>query len=874
MTGFFEKYGRSLIRNGYGIVPIPKGGKSPALRVYKDDGTHEGFAWSLDYARTEAQFDEMLGRDWGKHGVGIVTKTAPAIDIDVLDADLVDDLVAFIEKNHGELPTRIGKAPKKLLMFRMDKPVGKMVSGGFMNPEHPEWTPDRKWMRVEILADGQQFVAFHIHPDTGKPYEWTDEFETPDLRPVSSLPLLTVDDLKAICSEFERLAIERGWEQKTQASQASASEQIDADYDPFLDLPPPEETTFEVERVKQAIEVLKLHISDMDYDQWLNLMFALKWTQWDCSYDLAKELSEASDKHTDDHFERTWNGADKRQRNKKVTLASLYESAKRNGWDATREKTAEQEVADTKKMMTMVSSLVGMEEGEERDDFLETLFKEMAAAQLNPLNADKVLQAIKKHTGISLGTLRRQLKDSADVETGMSTHAAYAQAFILALKKESGVMPVGVEGQIFVYNQFDSVWEGRLASEYEVEVSKQFDGRENCSRRNDYLAICAHAYTLVAKDKSEFFDKAPVGLACGGVFYKVNNDSEIEKEPLGHEHRQRVVFDVMPQVGPMPMFKRFLAQTFAGDTEDEQINLLQEIVGATMLGVLARHEKVVMMKGEGRAGKGTLMKIIESMLPRESTSALSPFRWDSEYYVAALAGKRLNVVGELPDDKPIPAAEFKTVTGRDLLTGRHPTGRPFTFRNEATHIFNSNYYVFTKDHSEAFYGRWIMLEFRNSLIHHEDKQDRDLAKKIIEDELPAVMAWGLQGAKRMLKRGFFTPTANHRKLMLEWQRRTSTLLEFLQDTDVCVMGQGKEFVTVRSFFYKSYSEWCKSGNRKPMGKQRLYDEIRTNLVSGLGIHMGTVANGTDAVRGVRIRSFDEGAFSEKTGSELEDEDPL
>jgi len=54
--------------------------------------------------------------------------------------------------------------------------------------------------------------------------------------------------------------------------------------------------------------------------------------------------------------------------------------------------------------------------------------------------------------------------------------------------------------------------------------------------------------------------------------------------------------------------------------------------------------------------------------------------------VQPLAGKRLNVVGEFPEDMPIPATDFKTVTGRDLLSGRDPGGRQFTFRSEAAHI--------------------------------------------------------------------------------------------------------------------------------------------------------------------------------------------
>ena len=90
-----------------------------------------------------------------------------------------------------------------------------------------------------------------------------------------------------------------------------------------------------------------------------------------------------------------------------------------------------------------------------------------------------------------------------------------------------------------------------------------------------------------------------------------------------------------------------------------------------MIGIMHKHQKAVLFYDPfGRAGKGTLERIMRGLVPSSFVTAVSPFGWDKEYYVASLAGARLNVVGELSDDKPIPAAMFKTVTGVDLITGR------------------------------------------------------------------------------------------------------------------------------------------------------------------------------------------------------------
>jgi len=243
------------------------------------------------------------------------------------------------------------------------------------------------------------------------------------------------------------------------------------------------------------------------------------------------------------------------------------------------------------------------------------------------------------------------------------------------------------------------------------------------------------------------------------------------------------------------------------------------------------------------------------MVPREARSALSPDVWSREYYLADLAGKRLNVVGELSDELPIDSAAFKRVTGRDELTGRHPTHRPFKFKNTAGHIFNANNFVYTKDHTDPFYARWLMMEFRNSMIGRDNEIDPNLAEKIIEDELPGVCARFLQGAKRLLARGHFQLTGPHHMLMQQWRHRSSTLMEFINDRDVCVRGDFRHVELSRASFYAAYSTWCRESNRKPLGKQKVYEEMEGSVVSSMGIRFAIKTGGVVLVRGLALRSM-------------------
>jgi len=187
--------------------------------------------------------------------------------------------------------------------------------------------------------------------------------------------------------------------------------------------------------------------------------------------------------------------------------------------------------------------------------------------------------------------------------------------------------------------------------------------------------------------------------------------------------------------------------------------LLQETVGAALVGCLHRFERAVYLHGKARAGKSTVLRLIEAACPAEAIGSVPPGDGAEDYHRATLANLRINLVGELPKDKPIPAAEFKAVVGRDRISGRHPYGRPFSFRPSCAHFFNSNHWICTRDQHPAFFDRWLLIHFPNTVPDAE--RDPELARRIVRDELPGVLHWALLGATRLLQRGHFAPGPVH-----------------------------------------------------------------------------------------------------------------
>ncbi|HLG89866.1 MAG TPA: bifunctional DNA primase/polymerase [Alphaproteobacteria bacterium] len=196
-THRFWYLGRRLLQNGYSVVPILQGEKSPSIT-----------GWSGD-------FDEELWfccGYWDRYtGIRTGFKNVVALDIDTLDEKVAEAVEKAAVEIFGPTPlVRIGRWPKRILVYRSDGTIPNKVA-----------YKDREGKVVfEILTKGQQFLAFAIHPGTRKPYRWVDK--SPLDVPSSALPVITDDLLKRFTQEVERL-IPRGGHQSVLGSRPAPS---------------------------------------------------------------------------------------------------------------------------------------------------------------------------------------------------------------------------------------------------------------------------------------------------------------------------------------------------------------------------------------------------------------------------------------------------------------------------------------------------------------------------------------------------------------------------------------------------------------------------------------------------------------------------
>lgn len=178
-----------LFRNGY--EPIPVEGKAPVIPDWSK--------LTLDEAKVT-----NYGERFASHSVGI--RHQGGLDFDIYDEALAAHMLEYVKSRlTGVVLVRYGQRPKFLIPCRLAEGVkNKCHSVGVYTGKEEGKTASK----IEVSGRGSQFVAFGIHPGTGRPYEW----EGGDLlgTPAADLPEVGPTLLSEIFAEFSRRSQETG----------------------------------------------------------------------------------------------------------------------------------------------------------------------------------------------------------------------------------------------------------------------------------------------------------------------------------------------------------------------------------------------------------------------------------------------------------------------------------------------------------------------------------------------------------------------------------------------------------------------------------------------------------------------------------------
>jgi hypothetical protein len=309
----YEIHAPQLVELGYD--PTPCHGKDAFLPGWPER------------PKAALQFEQHKGCS-----IGIVLggpKNVIALDIDVPFEPAASIIKDYIVDNLPAMPERIGKAPKRLYLCRSENPRKKARSKVFNeidgNTGEILCDPDGKEIKIdiELLANGQQFIASGIHPDTKKKYIWPGDSILD--YPADELPVVSDAEIDALI-KFSEGVFEKYFIPTTSKSEKSSSGHK---LNLFDGSNPP---------LGQIAEALT-YLSADDYDDfWIRFGLALRnsYGSTDDVFEVWRTWSETSKQYDDtgkNSCAAKWaTFKDPSKGVRAVTVASIIDEAKKAGW--------------------------------------------------------------------------------------------------------------------------------------------------------------------------------------------------------------------------------------------------------------------------------------------------------------------------------------------------------------------------------------------------------------------------------------------------------------------------------------------------------------------------------------------------------------
>jgi putative DNA primase/helicase len=271
--------------------------------------------------------------------------------------------------------------------------------------------------------------------------------------------------------------------------------------------------------------------------------------------------------------------------------------------------------------------------------------------------------------------------------------------------------------------------------------------------------------------------------------------------------------------------------------EDGKADALQEFVGYCLhIGEMPIH-RALLLVGSGANGKGTFLSVVREMLGnRENTTSIELQTLANERdAVADFDGSLANIDDDLSSRKLGQGlGMFKKLVAGDWVRGRSLYESAFEFQATGKHLYAANEVpqVDVPDEDEAFWRRWMLVEFPN--YYPPNERDPDLRDRLTEDEsLSGVLNWAIAGRRRLLEQGHFTgeDRLTHDKRQ-RWQSWGDTVDKFIaehverdESADRIKTGDA----------YDRFAAWCRENGHEPDSQQSFTNSLKTENV-GYGEH--------------------------------------
>lgn len=266
-----------------------------------------------------------------------------------------------------------------------------------------------------------------------------------------------------------------------------------------------------------------------------------------------------------------------------------------------------------------------------------------------------------------------------------------------------------------------------------------------------------------------------------------------------------------------PTWKYYLTSTFENDKE--RIKLIGEMLGYCLT-PSCKYHKSFMLVGEGSNGKSVLLDAIDYIWGNKNISDVDISELDRAFSRVSLFGKLINKSSEIGTNLKTTNYFKKIVTG-DMIDGEYKGKDKFSFVNTAKLIFAMNSLPTTKDKSDGFYRRLVIIPFNKQFKGNEI--DIDLADKL-KFEADAIFMFALKGLQRLHKQKKFTESTVVTSKFEEYKLESNPIQQFMLEKFETT-SEESDYVSSTSV-YNLYTIWCNKNGFKALNNINFGKELK------------------------------------------------
>jgi putative DNA primase/helicase len=313
-----------------------------------------------------------------------------------------------------------------------------------------------------------------------------------------------------------------------------------------------------------------------------------------------------------------------------------------------------------------------------------------------------------------------------------------------------------------------------------------------------------------------------------------------------------VDYDFSRERRDCPVWMEFLHSLWGDDSQS--IELLQDWFGYCLTPD-TKHQKILMMLGPQRSGKGTIVRVLRGVVGEANCAGPTFSGIASHFGLSPLLGKSLAVISDARlssrADQTVITERLLSISGEDALDIDKKFEHIVTTKLLTRLMIVSNEIPRLTETSGALAGRMLLLRLTKSFFGNEDMS---LTPRLMA-ERDGILWWAIDGWLRLRERGYFVEPDSAVAMRNQLRELASPVGNFVDDQ--CELGSG--YRVECQVLYEAWKEWCHQSGREPNTIQTFGRDLAAHCASVEAIQSRFGASRIRFYVGIRLRR-DETSF--------------